>query len=222
MRGGQLIIWQDRFEQIVRACRLEQDGSHDLTHIRRVLKNANRIAAGIEGPVCRLTLLASVWLHDIVSFEKNDPRRAEASRFAALKARRLLEDAQFPQDKLEGVAHAIEAHSFSANIDPQTIEAMILQDADRLDTLGAVGVARVFYVGGRMGTALYHGDDILAENRALDDLSYSLDHFRTKILKLPESMKTAPGRLIAEERAAFVKDFIEQFCREAGVDAVEL
>jgi uncharacterized protein len=119
------------------------------------------------------------------------------------------------------VTHAIEAHSFSANIEPQTVEAMILQDADRLDALGAVGIARVFYVGGRIGRALYHGDDILADNRALDDLNYSLDHFQTKILKLPESMKTAPGRRIAGERAAFVRIFIEQFCREAGATDFE-
>ena len=93
---------------------------------------------------------------------------------------------------------------------------MILQDADRLDALGAIGIARVFFVGGRMGRALYHGGDILADNRVLDELNYSLDHFQTKILKLPDSMKTAPGRRIAGERAAFVRIFVKQFCREAG------
>jgi uncharacterized protein len=214
--SDQLAIWQDKFERIFRQYDVEEDGSHDLTHLRRVLKNANLIADEIGEPICRLTLLAAVWLHDIVSFEKNDPRRVDASRFAAMKAKTLLEDAGVPPEKLAGVTHAIEAHSFSANIEPQTVEAMILQDADRLDALGAVGIARVFYVGGRIGRALYHGDDILANNRALDDLNYSLDHFQTKILTLPESMKTAPGRRMAGERTAFVRIFLEQFCREAG------
>jgi uncharacterized protein len=214
--SDQLAVWHDKLERIVRQYGIKEDGSHDLAHLRRVLKNANLIADEIGEPICRLSLLAAVWLHDIVSFEKNDPRRAEASRFAAIKAKNLLEGERFPPEKLEGVAHAIEAHSFSANIKPQTIEAMILQDADRLDALGAIGIARVFYVGGRMGRALYHGDDILADNRTLDELSYSLDHFQTKILKLPESMKTAPGRRIAKERAIFISIFIKQFCREAG------
>lgn len=220
--GDQLVIWQGRLEKIVRTCGIEEDGSHDLKHIHRVLKNANQIADEVAESVCHLTLLAAVWLHDIVSFEKNDPRRTEASRLAALKAKQLLEEAGFPQQKLEGVVHAIEAHSFSANIEPQTIEAMILQDADRLDALGAVGIARVFYVGGRMGAALYHDDDILAANRTLDDHNYSLDHFQTKILKLPEGMKTAPGRRMAEERAALVRDFVERFCSESGTDAVKI
>lgn len=218
----QLAIWQTRLQRIVRQCGVDEDGSHDFAHLTRVQKNANQIADEIGEPVCRLTVLAAVWLHDIVSLEKNDPRRVATSRLAAAKAKGLLEDACFPPEKLEGTVHAIEAHSFSANIEPRSIEAMILQDADRLDALGAVGVARTFYVGGRIGTALCHGEDMLARKRPLDDASYSLDHFQSKILKLPESMKTTPGRRIAEERAAFVRAFVEQFCREAGGDDVEL
>ena len=211
--------WQDSLEAIVSRQVGGRDGSHDLGHLRRVLKNAYRIADEIGKPVCRLTLLAAAMLHDIVSVEKDDPRRSQASCLAAVEARRLLEDAQFPQCKLDGVVHAIEAHSYSAGITTRTVEAMILQDADRLDALGAIGIARLFYVGGRIGTALYDADDILASKRQLDDLRYSLDHIQTKLLKLPNSMKTEPGRRIANERAGFIQEFMQRMCQEAGVVA---
>lgn len=212
----QLAVWNAKLEQIVLQSVVGADGSHDVSHLRRVIRNAQEIADGIDEPVCRLTLVAAAWLHDIVSFEKNDPRRADSSRLAAEKAAILLREAQFPAELMDGVVHAIEAHSFSSGLEPHSIEAKILRDGDRLDALGAMGVARVFYVSGRIDTALYHHEDILAENRQLDDLANALDHFQTKILKLPQGMKTRPGRRIAEERAAFIRAFIEQFCREAG------
>lgn len=195
------------------------DGSHDLGHLRRVLQNAYLIADEIGRPVCRLTLLAAAMLHDIVSVEKDDPRRSQASRLAAVKARQLLEDVEFPKCNLDGVVHAIEAHSYSARIETRTVEAMILQDADRLDALGAIGIARLFYVGGRMGAGLYDVDDILASKRKLDDLRFSLDHMQTKLLTLPDSMKTEPGRRIANERAGFIRQFRDRMCLEAGIGA---
>lgn len=195
-----------------------QDGSHDLGHCRRVWRMANRIADEVGEPVDRLVLLAAAYLHDIVALEKNDPRRAQASRLAAAKADDILDTLGFPAEKRDGVRHAIEAHSFSARIEPQTIEAKILQDADRMETLGAIGLARVFYVGGRIGTDLFHATDPLAYHRPLDDLRYSLDHFHTKILKLPDQMNTAPGRAIARERMQIVEAFLRCLHQEAGFD----
>jgi uncharacterized protein len=117
-----------------------------------------------------------------------------------------------------GCPHAIEAHSYSARIPPQTIEAKILQDADRMETLGAIGLARIFYVGGRIGTKLFHETDPRALHRPLDDLSYSLDHFYTKILRLPERMDTAPGRAIARQRIEIIELFLQRLLEETGAD----
>jgi len=105
----------------------------------------------------------------------------------------LLESAfnDFPAEKIKGVHHAIHAHSFSANVLPQTIEAKILQDADRLEALGAIGLARVFYVAGQLNTQLFHPEDPLAEQRIADDTLYALDHFPLKLFKLPSLMHTA-------------------------------
>lgn len=129
------------------------DGSHDLAHIHRVFRNAMRIHAGEGGD--GTVLAASVLLHDCVAVEKNSPLRAQASRLAAEKASGVLAGLGWKKQDIDAVTHAIITHSFSANIEPQTLEAKILQDADRLDAIGMVGAARCFYIAGRMGSALY-------------------------------------------------------------------
>lgn len=217
-----LAEWQSKLEAAVANEGPSCDGSHDIGHGRRVWRMAGRIAEGTGGQVDRLVLLAAAFLHDIVSLEKNDPRRAEASRMAAREAERILTGLGFPEDKLGNVLHTIEAHSYSAGIEPRTIEAKILQDADRMETLGAIGLARIFYVGGRIGSQLFHSDDPLAKKRPLDDLSYSLDHFQTKILRLPDMMLTSPGRTIACERMKIIEQFLTCFLDEIGADQTSL
>ena len=143
------------------------DGSHDLAHIHRVFRNAMRIAEQEGGD--RRILAAAVLLHDCVAVEKSSPLRSQASRLAAEKATDLLSALDWEAPDIAAVAHAITAHSFSANIAPETLEANILQDADRLDAIGMIGAARCFYTAGRMGSALYDPVDPQAEHRALDD-----------------------------------------------------
>jgi uncharacterized protein len=127
---------------------------------------------------------------------------------------------EFPADKLDAVAHAIEAHSFSAAIAPRTLEAKIVQDADRLDALGAVGLARLFYIAGSMGSALAHGDDPLALARPLDDRAYALDHIAVKLGRLPGMMQTEAGRMLGAQRLAELTRFRSDFAAEwSGRDA---
>ena len=147
---------------------------------------------------------------------KDHPDRAKASQMAARLARQMLTDAGFPVDKLDAVAHAIEAHSFSAAITPTTIEAQIVQDADRMDAVGAVGLARMFYTAGRMGSALAHPDDPLASARELDDTAFSLDHIEVKLARLPAMMNTAAARRLGEERVAWLRAFRAVFVAEWG------
>jgi uncharacterized protein len=188
------------------------DGAHDVAHILRVFQNAMRIQAqeGGDGEL----LAAAVLLHDCVSVEKNAPNRAEASRLASDKASRILRDLGWDEARVAGVAHAIHAHSFSANIAPQTLEAKILQDADRLDSLGLIGVARTFYIAGRMGSQLYHPGDPSGAQRDLDDRTYGLDHFQLKLLKLADGFQTQTGRKLAQARRARLADFHDQFLDE--------
>lgn len=117
------------------------DGSHDVAHLHRVWKNARQIARD-EGGELRI-LCAAVLLHDCVAVEKNSPQRHLASRMAAEKAATMLAVLGWSAADIEKTAHAIEAHSFSAAIPAQTLEAKILQDADRLDAIGVIGFISV-------------------------------------------------------------------------------
>lgn len=204
--------WRPRLVALASADH-DGDGAHDLNHLHRVWRNAAQLLAQ-STHADALVVLAACYLHDLVNLPKNHPERHLASRQAALLATRELAALEFPADKLAAVAHAIESHSFSAALPARTIEAQIVQDADRLDALGAVGLARLFYIAGRMGSALAHGDDPLAAGRPLDDRAYALDHISTKLAALPDLMQTAAGRRLGHERLAELQAFRARFMEE--------
>lgn len=188
------------------------DGAHDLAHILRVFRNAMRIHAQ-EGGDGRI-LAAAVLLHDCVAVEKSSPLRDQASRLAAERARGLLDALGWSAGDIDAVAHAITAHSFTAGVAPETPEARILQDADRLDAIGMIGAARCFYTAGRMGSALYDPFDPKAERRPLDDRAYAIDHFPAKLLKLADGFQTTAGRAIAQERHRRIEEILALFLDE--------
>jgi uncharacterized protein len=183
------------------------DGSHDRSHLLRVWRNATSIAG--QEPGCdRTVLTAAVILHDCVAVEKNSPQRSMASRLAATRARTLLAEMGWDAARIEAAAHAIEAHSFSAGIAAETVEARIVQDADRLDAIGAIGIARCFYVAGRMGSGLYNPEDPQAVHRDLDDRHFALDHFGAKLFKVAGKFQTKAGQALAEARTRTMRDFV--------------
>jgi len=192
------------------------DGSHDLGHFNRVWKAAQYIDQEEGNKADRLVLLTSAYFHDLVSLPKDHPERRESSRMSAEKTAFLLKErfTGFPPEKIEGVAHAIHAHSYTAGIPPRTPEAKILQDADRLEAIGAIGLARVFYTAGQLDARLFHPQDPLAKGRELNDRLYALDHFAVKLLKLPDLMNTTTGRRMAEEGADYLRRFLQKIGRE--------
>lgn len=190
------------------------DGSHDVSHLHRVWSNVCAIRDKEGGD--HQILLAATLLHDCVSVEKNSPFRSSASRLAAAKATELLAEMGWDEERTQAVAHAIESHSYSADITPTSLEAKILQDADRLDALGMVGVARLFYVSGRMGSHLYDPADPQAQQRDLDDKRFAVDHFKTKIFTLAQGFQTATGRQLAQVRHARAERFLREFMEEIG------
>ncbi len=207
----------DRYRAHVAAVWAAQpaDGAHDLGHLSRVWANARAIALDepqVDWPV----LEAAVWLHDLVNLPKDSPDRARASTLSAAAAVDFLRADGFDPAKLEAVAHAIAAHSFSAGIPPETPEARILQDADRLEALGAIGLARMFLISGRMGGGIVDMDDPMALRRPLDDKRFALDHIEVKLLRLPETMQTRAGRMMAEERAEWMMSFRTRLLSEIG------
>jgi uncharacterized protein len=188
------------------------DGSHDLSHLLRVWNNARRLQAE-EGGELRI-LVAAVLLHDCVHVEKNSPLRSQASTLSGERAQQILSSLGWAAKDAQRVAHAVQAHSYSAQITPQTLEAKIVQDADRLDAIGAIGVARCFYVAGRMGSGLYEAQDPQAEQRPLQDARYALDHFPAKLFRLQEGFQTAAGAAMAQARQQRMRGFVEQFLSE--------
>ena len=206
-------FWQKEFQLYLKQHFPSDDGSHDLTHFDRVFNLCKKIAASENEKADELVLLAASYFHDFVNLPKNHPERHLASRHSAIKAEEILRQKNYPAD-LSKVSHAIIAHSFSAAIPTQTIEAKILQDADRLEALGAIGIARCFYISGKMSSSLFDGQDPTALHRPLDDKKYALDHFHTKLYKLPETFQTQTGKLLAQSRVDFIKIFEKQMLFE--------
>ena len=183
-------------ETIVRIS-MPRDSCHGYEHVERVRRLCRYIARklmekGIEVDLEVLELAAL--LHDIgrnISEERHAIVSAEI-------ARQILNSLGYSKDKIEKVVKAILAHSYSARIKPETIEGAILSDADKLDALGAIGIARVFMYGG-------------AKGRSIED---SIKHIEEKILKLPDLMYTEPGRELAKKRVEFVRQFLDAIRRE--------
>jgi uncharacterized protein len=158
--------------------------------------------------------LPAAWLHDCVAVTKDSPLRAQGSKLAAQAATTFLTGIDYPADLLPAVYHAIEAHSYSADIPPRTLEARVVQDADRLDSLGAIGIARCLLVGGHLQRPLCDSLDPFCEFRDPDDSKFTIDHFYAKLFKLPDTMQTGAGRDEARRRAALMRDYLDNLRAE--------
>jgi uncharacterized protein len=198
------------FEFIARST--PADAAHDLSHIKRVVNNTLYLT-DIEQAKLEITLPAAC-LHDCVSVPKSSPLRSQGSRLAAEAATAFLGEIGYAPELIPDIAHAIEAHSFSANIPCRTLEAKVVQDADRMDALGAIGIARCLAVGGQFGLPLFNPDDPFCKNREPDEKSYTIDHFYTKLFKLPGTMQTEAGRVEAERRVDLMRAYLEDLAAE--------
>ncbi|MEM0503215.1 MAG: HD domain-containing protein [Archaeoglobaceae archaeon] len=164
--------------------------AHDEGHVRRVVRMAKFIAEKEGGDI--EIVLKSAELHDVA-------RSAENHALESAKvAEKLLREQGYSESFIQAVKHAIEAHSFSAKITPKTLEAKILSDADKLDAIGAIGVARAFMFSGE-------------RQRSLEE---TLRHFEEKLLKLKDFLYTETAKKIAEKRHEFLQTFYEQIKKE--------
>ena len=188
------------------------DVAHDIEHVERVVANARAIGS-IEGARMDVVLPAA-WLHDCVSSPKDSPKRGAASRLAAAEALRLLRAWRLEGLPLEDIRHAIEAHSFSAEIPARSLEARVVQDADRLEALGAIGLARCLMLGGAMKRPLYVPADPFCGSREPDDRAATIDHFYTKLLRLSRQFQTATGRAEADRRTLTLQAFLSNLRTE--------
>jgi uncharacterized protein len=188
------------------------DPAHDLNHVMRVVKTAKALAIS-EGANLEVVIPAA-WLHDLVNLSKDHPERSKASQLAAIAAIEFLNSVDYPQKYFSEISHAIEAHSFSGGITPKTLEAKIVQDADRLDGLGAIGLARLFSISTQLSRPFYNFDDPFAAKRPLDDKQNAIDHIEIKLKKIVELMNTKAATVEAKKRFHFIENFLDQLKTE--------
>ncbi len=188
------------------------DSAHDFAHIMRVYKNAKTISK--QEKANEKLILSAALLHDIVSYPKSDKRSKNSSIESAKKSKQILKKYNFTEEEISIISYAIRDHSFSQNKVPSSIEGKILQDADRLDALGAIGIARVFATGGSLKRPFYNLDDPFCKKRTPDDKVWTVDHFYKKLLKLESLMNTKYGKIEARKRTKVLKEYLNQLKQE--------
>lgn len=199
--------YEKLFEAKIATVASSDDPAHDLNHFKRVVTMAKKLC--VQENAKMEVVVPAAWLHDLVIVPKNSPLRSQASKLSAEKALEFLREINYPQEFHQDIAHAIEGHSFSANIEVRTLEAQIVQDADRLDGLGAIGIARCFAVAGMLKRSFYQAEDPFCENRNPDDQHYTIDHFYQKLFKTADTLKTKSGQIEGVSRVQYMKQYLE-------------
>ena len=190
----------------------KNDPAHDFEHVKRVYRNAERICKTEKAN--KKLVLAATLLHDIISFPKSDKRSKTSSTKSAIRANKILKKYNYSPQEIKIIIDAIENHSFSKNKIPKTLEGKVVQDADRLDAIGAIGIARTFAVGGTENRPFYNKRDPFCLARYPNDKKWTLDHFFKKLLLLESKMNTKSGKIEAQRRAKILKKFLSDLKKE--------
>jgi uncharacterized protein len=205
------------YTEVHRRFTSSEDLAHGWEHVNRVYRLALHIAEQ-EGADQFIVGMAAL-MHDLGRTAEHTPNAHHADLSVTLAAK-LMNSYEVPMDQQEAILHAISAHSFSKGIEPRTLEACVVRDADRLDALGAIGIMRWAFRGALCAsseTLSYHPTDPFAEQRVLNDKHYLLDHFYKKLLKLGDTMTTKTGRVLAQRRTAFMQTYLYELKRELEV-----
>ena len=212
--------FDERFERVRR--RVENKlgnaaGCHDFDHTLRVLHNAELLAAELPEADRKIVRLAAL-LHDFARPEEMASKGGIChALLGAELVRPLLEECGFPADVAEKVSRAVLTHRYRAGRRPATLEAEIVYDADKLDSLGAVGIGRAFLFAGREGARLHNTAEEALSSEAYSREDTAYREYLVKLRKLPEAMLTEPGRRLGRERLTFMQDFFDRLNVETGM-----
>lgn len=212
--GAASRLWDRVFERVRRELG-EAPGCHDFAHTLRVLKNAERIAS--EEPGCDLDEVRfGALLHDVARPEElaSGGRLCHAA-LGAEKSRRILQeegcgDAAF----MDHVSEIVRTHRYRGSLKPATPEARIVYDADKLDSLGAFGVARAFHFAGRIGACLHNTEQEALASESYSNQDSAYREYLVKLRGLPDHLLTDSARRIAADRAAFMREFFDRLNEE--------
>ena len=198
----------ENLKKVVKSKLGKNDPAHDFEHVMRVYHNAERICKNENGN--KKLILSAVLLHDIIKIKN----RKDSALKSAKLSEKILKENYFLDDEIRIISNAIKEHSFSKGKFPSTIEGKILQDADRLDAIGAIGLARVFSFSGSNNRPFYDPKDPFSKNRVVNDNKWALDHFFEKLLLLEGKMNTKTGKILAKKRTKILKFFLKEIKNE--------
>jgi uncharacterized protein len=191
--------------------------AHDFFHVQRVVTNAKAIASGEDvGAEVLAAAATAALLHELFTLPKNHPDSSRAGDRCAEKARELLEMEGAPSWLIAPACAAIRDHSFSKGVVPEAPASRVLQDADRLDALGAIGLARMWATCADMKRPFYSPEDPFCATRPPDDKLWGLDHVYRKLLAIPDRLHTETAKTMAAERVLFLNVYLDQLRREIG------
>lgn len=195
----------------------EDNSGHDYWHMERVVTNAEKIL--LYEPADRSKVLLAAWLHDIGDYKLHHGiDRTEETVYP------LLSSLGYEDTYIKSILKIIQEVSYKGghNTPPSTIEAKIVQDADRLDAIGAIGIARAFAYGGSKGRALFNPEEkpmeYIESSSYQKNTSCTINHFYEKLLKLKDLMNTDIAKKMARERHRFMEKFLKEFYKETGME----
>lgn len=188
--------------------------AHDFLHVLRVTENARRIGEA-EGARLDIVLPAAM-LHELFNYPKGHPESHRSGDVCAAHAEVVLRAEGCAAEQIERVCACIRDHAFSKGVVPSDLEGRVVQDADRLDAIGAIGIARCMATCSEMQRPFYQSQDPFCRNREPDDKAWGIDHFYKKLLRIPDTLHTATARALAAERAGAMHAFLSQLEREIG------
>ena len=216
VNGKTLSEWADIFIQYMQSIDHDFDPGHRIDHVARVTKTAIEIANRENADMA--VLIPAVILHDTFPVGKFTKERSKASALSADRSIQLLTDWGYPSEYYSAIRHVIIAHSFSARVAPESLEAKIVQDADRLDAIGAIGIARTMAVGFRHGNPLYHADEPFPIDREPNDNTCILDHFYVKLFSLTANLHTCAAQEEGARRIRTMEIYLQSLANEIGAD----
>jgi uncharacterized protein len=198
----------ENLKKVVKSKLGKNDPAHDFEHVMRVYHNAERICKNENGN--KKLILSAVLLHDIIKINNQKDSALQSAKLSE----KILKENYFLDDEITIISDAIKEHSFAKGKIPSTLEGKILQDADRLDAIGAIGLCRVFSFSGSNNRPFYDPNDPFSKNRNLNDNKWAIDHFYVKLLTLEQKMNTKTGKTIAKKRTKILKDFLKELKNE--------
>lgn len=205
----------------------EADAGHDINHVMRVYNMCLKLSKGVKNLDQEVLRLAAL-LHDIGGIKELKDRSGQTchAEESAKMARKILKKFNYPQNKIDAVAHCVLAHRYKTEVKPETKEAKILFDADKLDALGAIGIARVYIWTGNNKAQIYSDmplEKYLKENivgakpngRIKDKTKHNpFFEFELKLKRLPEKLHTEKAKALAKKRLAYMKSFFARMKKE--------